>query len=367
MKAFTWIINIFRKKKTDTVTLQLQEDGTMSSTITQQIKQDPAEIVLKESQDRINKMKIYARYFDNRVLTDILNQTEVVHDVFVDNRELSYNKLEQYHYYYTDHLVELLQKLKTSKDENNGVITSQVKSLENKIANGKKRSLQILHENIKALNNDKAQYAQYMSLQLASIYNCMVDNFNDFRYKKRVALTTYTAKNGTDLSWPLPSELFLQLTDYKSENQYQWEDYHIERKLMGRLQKNLFLIDFVGTCLSGDTYFEVFKISDSEDYFIYTHDQGIFKFLDFRKIQDLCTTDNTTYGELNREIAEFEDKKVEIKSRLTEIKKIDSKVTETLKEYLKKIENIELMNTISEVDVERRNLQSILELTRLEV
>lgn len=364
---FTWIINIFRRNKKDTVTLELQQEGNMAQSVTQQIQQDPSVTILRESQTRINKLKVYANYFDNRTLTDILNQSEVIHDVFENNKELSFKKLEQYHYYYTDHLLELLQKLKTSKDENIAIIASQVKSLENKIANGKKKSNQILQGDIKKLNNDKSQYAQVMSLQLASIYNCMVDNFNDFRFKKRNALTTYTAKNGTELAWSLPSELFLSLTDYKSENQYTWEDYHIERKLMGRLQKHLFLIDFVGVCYSGDSNFEIFKFSDNDDYFIYIHAQGIFKFLEYRRIQDLCTTDNTKYGELCREVDEFEDKKVEIQSRLTEIKKVDSKVAATLKEYLKKIEDIELINTITEVDVERQNLQSILELTRIEI
>lgn len=365
---FTWIINIFRKNKKQTVTMELQEDGQMSQSITHQIQQDPNETIIRDSQDKINKLKIYANYFDNRTLTDILNQTEVIHDVFDNNKELSFKKLEQYHYYYTDHLIELLQKLKTSKDENIAVIASQVKSLENKIANGKKKSNQILQGDIKKSDNAKAQYAQYMSLQLASIYNCMVDNFNDFRYKKRSVLTTYTAKTGTDLAWSLPSDMFIAMTDYNPENQYKWEDYHIERKLMGRLQKYLFMIDFVGTCYSGDASFEIFKLSDSDgDYFMYNHAQGIFKFIDFRKISDLCTTDNTKYGELCREVNDFEDKKVEIQSRLTEIKKIDSKISDTLKDYLKKIEDIELINSISEVDVERRNLQSMLELTRIEI
>ena len=114
--------------------------------------------------------------------------------------KFSLQKLEQYHYYYTDHLIELLQKLKTSKDENIAVITSQVKSLDNKIATGQKKSNQILQGTIKKMTNDKAQYAQVVSLQLASIYNCMVDNFNDFRFKKRHANNPCTYQSGSGFS-----------------------------------------------------------------------------------------------------------------------------------------------------------------------
>jgi len=363
MSMFTWIINIFRKKKKkDTISIEMD-----MSQVQAQIVQDPSVIILQNSQNRINKIKIYATYFDNVTLTNILNQTEVVHDVFLNNKDLNFNKLDQYHYYYTDHLIELLHKLKTSKDENFAVITTQIKSIENKIATGKKKSNQILQGDIKKNDNAKAQYAQVMSLQLASIYNCMVDNFNDFRYKKLGSFTPYTAKNGLDLAWSLESELFLSFIKFEPLGQYAWEEYKIDRKLMGRLQKHLFLIDFVGVCYSGDSSFELFKISDSDDYFIYIHELGIFKFIEYRLVQEFCTTDNTKYGNLCKEIDELENKKIEIKSKFTDIKNVDSKTETILRQYLVKIEDMELINKISEVDVERKNLQSILDLTMLEV
>lgn len=360
---FTWIINIFRKKKKDTISIEM----AMDQQIIAQVVQSPSEIVLKDSQDRINKIKIYANYFDNVLVTNILNQTEIVHDVFLNNKDLSYKKLEQFHYQYTDSLIELLQKLKTTKDENSAVISTQLKSIENKIATGKKKSNQILQGDIKKMSNEKAQYAQTMSLQLASIYNCMVDNFNDFRFKKLKSFVTYTIKTGIDLAWLLESELYLSFLKYDTNGQYAWDDFKIERKLMGRLQKHLFLIDFVGVCYSGESSFEIFTISDSDDYFMYIHELGIFKFIDYHKVQPFCTTDNTKFGNLNKEIDEFENKKVEIKAKFTDMKNIDSKTEKVMKEYLTKIEDIEMINKISEVDVERRNLQSMIDLTMLEV
>lgn len=367
ISMFKWIINIFRKKKKDVITIEIDPSKTLALQTQTQIKQDPSTIILNDSQNRINKLKIYANYFDNVLITNILNQTEIVHDVFLNNKELNFNKLDQYHYYYTDHLLELLQKLKTSKDENFAVISTQIKSIESKIASGRKKSNQILQSDIKKTDNSKAQYAQTMSLQLAAIYNCMVDSFNDFRFKKLKQFTTYTAKTGTELAWTLDTDLFLSLIKYDTNGQYAYEDFKIERKLMGKIQKHLFLIDFVGICYSGDSSFEVFKISDSNDYFIYIHELGIFKFIDYRKIQEFLTTENTKYGNLNKEIDELENKKVEIKSRITEYKNIDFKTEKVLKTYLVKIEDMEMINKISEVDLERKNLQSILDLTMLEV
>lgn len=369
MQIFTWIINIFRgKKKKESIRLELQEgQAAMNNSIAKQIQQDPIDLILDASKIKIKALKEFEKYFDNRLLTNIVSQTEVIHDVFAGNRTLNFKKLDQYHYYYTDHLIELLQKLSQSKNENTSVINTQVKSIEKKIESWKKKSNEILQGDIKKLDNSKAQYAQAMSLQLAAIYNCMVDNFDDFRFKKRASLGTYTDKVGKELAWILSTDQFIKVTDFNFDNQYKYEDYHIERKLMGRLQKNLFMIDFIGICISGDSSFEIFQISETGDYFIYNHERGIFQFLEYRKIQDSCTSANTRYGELNVEINNMEEKRVILKAQLKDIKTLDAKTVETLKQYLQKIEDIELINNLEEVDLERQNLQTVLNMTRIEV
>ena len=365
---FKWIISLFRGKDKDTVTIEMEgAHNALVQSVSVQIQPDASTVILQSSQKHINTLKIYVNYFDNRTLTDILNQTEVIHDVFSNNKDLNFNKLEQYHYYYTVHLEELLEKLKKSKDENLSIVNTQIKSLENKIANGKKKSNQILQGDIKKLDNSKAQYAQTMSLQLASIYNCMVDNFNDFRFKRRNAFITYTNKNGIDLAWSLDSDLFLSLIAYDSNGQYTWDDFKIERKLMGRLQKYLFHIEFIGMCYSSDSSFEIFKFSETDDYFMYVHELGIFKFLDYKKIQEFLTTNNTKFGNLNKEIDQLEEKKIEVKSKLNDFRSIDFKTEEILQQYLKKIEDVELITKISDVDLQRMNLKSILELEQINI
>lgn len=370
MSMFTWIINIITgkgKKNKQKITLELHEANNMNASISKQIQRDPIDLILDSSKTKIKTLKSFEKYFDNRLITNIISQTEVIHEVFEGNRTLNFNKLEQYHYYYTDHLIELLEKLSKSKDENTSVLNTQIKSIEKKIEQFKKRSNEILNGDIKKLDNSKAQYAQAMSLHLQSIYNCMVDNFDDFRFKKREVFKTYTSKAGKDLAWILTTDQFIKVTDYNFDNQYKYEDYHIERKLMGRLQKNLFMIDFIGICVSGDSSFEIFQISETGDYFLYNHERGIFQFLEYRKIQDSCTSANTGYGELNVEINDLEEKRVILKAQLKDVKTIDSKTINTLKQYLQKIEDIELINKLEEVDVERRNLETILEMTRTEI
>ena len=198
MRIVTYIFNFFRSRKNKSERNKETQETMLPAMAKQIAELDPIETVLKDSKQRLNKLKIYVGFFDNKTITDIYNQTEIVHDVFAGNKELNHRKLEQYHYYYTEHLIELLQKLKKSKEENIAVITSQLKSIDNKISTTKAKVSGITQGDTKKLNNTKHQYAQYMSLQLASIYNCLVEKFDDFRFKKHHNLVTYTNDKGTD-------------------------------------------------------------------------------------------------------------------------------------------------------------------------
>ena len=49
----------------------------------------------------------------------------------------------------------------------------------------------------------------------------------------------------SNLFYQIPSELFSSSIDFAYENNYKYQEFWVERKLMGRLQKNLFNIKFI--------------------------------------------------------------------------------------------------------------------------
>jgi len=365
---FTWIINIFKGKKKNKKALAEQTaDIGIGTSIQEQIESTPAEIAIESSKAKLKKLKQYKTFFNNKFINDIYDQCCTVHDIFTENKELSYKKLDQFHYYYTDNLFELLEKIKKSKEENISLYNSQIKTIESKIKANTTSLTEIGQFDKHKLTNKYKQYSQIMQLQLTAIYNCMVDNYNDFRYKKLGAFKPFFNSETSSLTWTIPNDIFLDTIHYNSENQYKFESYHIERKLMGRLQKNLFDINFIGMCKSGDGYFEVFKINEINEYFIYIHDSGIFKAINFSKIADHCIEKNTQIGQLNVDTDKLKDKLIELKTKKDLIIELDSVVLDTLQKYLTKIEDIDLINKLTEVDIERKNLESILQLTQLEI
>ena len=375
---FTWIINIFKGKKN-----KLQEqivitspDGKQSVVVNnkaipeitpeERAKNDKKR-VLKESLDKLNKLKIYVNYFDFPYITSIYNQSVILHEIFESNDELNMNKLDQFHMYYTDHLLEMLQKIKKSHDEHYVIVSAQVKSYESKISTLKDYIVDIVNNDIKESDNIKARYSQNMVMQLNSIYNCLIDKFDDFRFKTSKNLKLYSQIKKSNLFYQIPSELFTSIIDFNYENNYKYQEFWVERKLMGRLQKNLFNIKFVNVFICGDLNFELFKIDDTNDHFIYVPNTCVFKFVDYNTLKAYIAESNTKYGSYNLELETYTKKLTELKIKKDDIRNFDDKTINTIKGYMEKIEDVELVEKITSIDVERQNLESILKLERLEI
>jgi hypothetical protein len=370
MKIFTWIINIFNSKKTKKNIISkknIKEDNL--NNIISQTKKTPDNIVLNDSKRRINLFKIYSNYFNHKLINDILFQTECLHEMFEKNPNLNLKKLEQYHYYYTDHLLTLLEKIKKATDEKYTMLNSQILAISNKIETTKKEIAKFSTD--KNIFNKKSQYNEYISLQLSSIYNCLIDNFDDFRYKNLNNLFTFTSAYSPNIyGYNIPKDIFEKIicNNNKNTDYYTYNDYKIHRKLMGKIQKNLFHIEFIDIFYSDKNTVEVFKIKDTNDYFIFYSKEGYFDFVDYEKIlKKYHTKDFTSQGQFEIEIESLILRQSELLYKRDNLISVDDNVKESLKTYLHKIEDIEFLNNLVNVDLELQNLKTMLNATVLEI
>lgn len=377
---FNWVINIFNiitgkgkgKKRKEQIVISSADGQSISVSSTQEIspeerKRKEKERILKESKDLLNKLKIYVSYFDFPYITSIHSQSVMLHETFEYNDELNIYKLQQFHMYYTEHLLELLHKIKKSHDEHYTIVTSQVKSYEEKINNLKKYINDIVNNDVKDQSQMKARYSQTMVLQLNAIYNCLVDKFDDFRFKDSRNLKPFSKIKNSNLFYSISSEVFTKAIEYDYTNNYQYKEFYIERKLLGKLQKNLFNISFINVFICGDLEFELFKIDDTNDYFIYIPSMCIFKFVDYNTLKEFVIESNTKYGAYKIELDSYNKKLTELKIKKDDVRKFDDKTLNTLKGYMDKIEDVELVEQLTSIDIERQNLESILNLERLEI
>lgn len=370
---FKWVINIFKTNNNSPATLEESYDSDSNSNYVAEVdivKVNPDVEILENSKRLLNMLKNFKTYFKTKIVDDIYNQTEIIHEIYNDNASLTFKKLDQYHYYYTNHLIELLDKLRKTIDEDTNVIKTKLKMIDNKVRTTNEHYLNIVNNNIKDIKKHEIQYASYMSLQLSSIYNCMAEKFNDFRFKKTYEFTNFNKVQGNDnLSWTIPNEVYLDIVKFDKTNQYSWDEYWIDRLLMGKLQKNLFLITYEGCMISGSNTIEIFKIIETNEFFMYNADTYTFSFLDYTKVAEYCVEANTKFNEISKTLDDYKRSQLELNKQLDNIIKhhLKADVKSVLQTYLTKIEDMELLDKISTTDIETQNLEAILAIQQMEI
>lgn len=324
---------------------------------------------IEESSMRLKTLKKFADFFNMAVISNIYSQSYYLHKLFVDNKLLNVNKLDQFHYYYTDKLFDLLEKVKKGREDRINHIASRKVVIQDKIKNIDAHIDKYL-ENVRDSAKYKMSHSTKITTQLSALYNCLLANIDDFRYKSPSQITLFRKHLDSDAFYTVPAEVMPEILKFKETktetNSYTYNEYTIERKLMGRLLKNLFGVTFIGSFLSGSTYFELFQITNTEDYFIYLEDTNTFKFVDFNLIKKYISDNTTKVKDYTDERNEYHLKLIEIKTMESNKDIFDPESIETLKMYLDKIESVELVEDIVDVDTERRIIESMLSLERLE-
>jgi hypothetical protein len=134
---------------------------------------------------------------------------------------------------------------------------------------------------------------------------------------------------------------------------YQYKDYSIERKLLGRLNIQGFKVRFVCGYLIDTHEYELFKIFQSDDYFIFSvDDRKLYLFdkeLDKLDISENQSNQGTIIDQLKRKNEQLEKSMNERKRTLP------PEVEGVLKDYIKNLENIDIMSKIFDF---RRNKYS---------
>lgn len=391
MKIFNWFINIFtfgRKGKLKKVK-QLTETHVDPSTgetlvgaMQVQFQRDPHELIMQKSQEHLNDIKIYVNYFsEEELLNKVFIQSQVIHDVFAENKELNYKSLEQFHLYYTSHLLDVLKQLKKKYDEKNLITRSKIKAIKEFVSKNEEK-LKKMTVDAKKASNDKYKYASFMTLLLTSIYNCIVKNFEDFRFKSKIQYQklTFCATYGLDYAWELPHDVFKKVTELLTDDQkdekgnpvgapYRYNGYIIERPLLGRINRDHYHVSFLGAFrMDGHAdFFELFRISDTENYFIVQAEYGLIRSVDIKLLQQYMVDRMTKIGQVQEDIIDNENQIRDLNFQMKENPVFTPEIKETLNKYIETISKQELMTDFTQVDQHRKNLEAIMNLERLAI
>ncbi len=304
--------------------------------------------IMSQSKRRLTKLKLLANFFENVDIISIYIKTDIIHNLFQEDKGLDYSKLELFHLQYTDSLIELLTKIKRQKE-------NDMLAVLNEIDINKKYISGFEEKQVDGFETDRKMYSGIFSNHLKNIYQDLTENKfrinweNILYFNKKYAKEFYRSEVNEDL---LKSAAFPA---------YQYQDYQIERKLLGKLNIQNFKVRFIcGFIVSGNEY-ELFRIFQTDDHFIFDIEGKKMYLTDPKRMEKLNTSPNeSNQGAI---INQLKKKNEELENAMDERKKIlPDQVQSVLKDYIKNLENTDVISRIFDINEETNILRAMLNL-----
>lgn len=303
--------------------------------------------IMSQSKRRLTRLKLLSNFFENVDIISIYIKTDIIHHLFEENKTLDYNKLELFHLQYTDSLIELLTKIKKKKE-------SDVLAVVNEININKRYISNFEDKKTDSFEMDRKIYSGVFSEFIRNLYQELVDekytlNWDKVLYfHKKYGREFYRTKADEDKLKP------------QSVPFYQYQDYCIERKLIGKLNIQNFKVRFVCGFKIERNEYELFRIFQSGEYFIFNVDEKKLYLID-DELSALDISENVS-NQISI-ISQLKEKNDELTETM-EIrrKSIPEDVESVLKDYLRNLESIDIMSKIFDFNEETNILRAMLNL-----
>lgn len=308
---------------------------------------DEAVTIMSQSKRRLTKLKLLANFFENVDIISIYIKTDIIHNLFNENKTLDYQKLELFHLQYTDSVIELLTKIKKKKENDLLAVINEININNQYISTFEEKK-------VDSFEIDRKMYSGIFSKHLKNLYKDLTEdrftlNWNDVLY--------FHKKYATEFYRTEADESKLKFHVVAS---YQYQDYSIERKLLGKLNIQNFKVRFMCGYRIDRNEYELFKIFQSDEHFIFNIEEKRLYLID-----DELAYLNFSENESNQIVIinQLKRKNEELKESIGERKRtLPEDVESVLKDYLRNLENVDIMSKIFDVNEETNILRAMLNL-----
>ncbi|MET1054746.1 MAG: hypothetical protein ABWY16_05505 [Pedobacter sp.] len=308
--------------------------------------------ILKESDQMISRLQLLSVYFQEEVVYKIFLRSQVIHQLFADNPDLSIDKLELFHLQFTASVVELLKKIKKNNEKNVTLIDDEIR-LNREVIEKLNETLVNEHSFIAG----KQRQSLKINNSLRNLYEVLSDLTTDFPFVRNI--TQFSARFAKDFYYTITSDQLAQLVDYDAAKVYANQYATIERKLMGLLCKHDFKTDFLYGLKSGTLIIEVYKFSETDQYFLFYPSRNLFLFYRPEEMPD--TDFSVAPSEKAKLIQELAYKNDKLQSNAAAVKSyIPAEIIRLLEENYLKISDIHFLNNLNNFDVQANILKTML-------
>jgi len=309
--------------------------------------------ILKKSKKRLQKLKLLSKFFDNVEIINIIIRTELIQSYFdVDSLNgLDINKLELFHLQYTDTLIVLLEKIKKQKEANILAIYKEMDTNEEYID-------RYVSQKNSGKNFDIDR--KYQNALMSGFLRALYDNLTGTR-KEMDFTQIRSLSNNYSIDYYRKTAKLEYLMSFSDTRYYEYDNIKVERKLLGKLNVGNFKVRFVCGYNIEDQVFELYKISDNEEDFIWNLQTNEFYFLadDIALLLDRSANTCSKKSIIN----ELKNRNTELKTKSETIKTdLPEDILLLLRRYKETLDNQKVIDQVINVDEEMNVLNSMLNL-----
>ncbi|MBA3664182.1 MAG: hypothetical protein H0W61_08245 [Bacteroidetes bacterium] len=307
--------------------------------------------IIAESNKKLSILKIVSNFFNHSDLIAILIRTKVIHNLFENNRGLDINKLELFHIQFTNSLLELLQKLKRSKEQKYLIISDEIYINEGFISRLKEEIT------VTTFPDEVRAHSQLICKKLEELYKILAgETSGRFVWSD---ILTLSRQRGAEFYREISEEQYKRITSHNDAPVYQSEIVTLEKKLAGKLNIQKFKVKLVCGLHYKNEFVEVMEFVNSNDKFIFITGKKSFYLLDENQLKGIDLSKNQS----NRKdlIDQLTNKNAALQDQLIIVKTVlPDDVEKVLESYLSKISGVDFLDDLQNVDEQTNILKAML-------
>lgn len=309
--------------------------------------------VIKDSEKRLNKLKILTNFFDQSQVIAISVRTTVIHDMFEFNKDLDFNKLELFHLQFTDSLLDLLIKLKKNIEQKYLLLNNEIQINTNVINSFVD---EIKKDNFK----DRVKtHNLIMQAFMESLYDDLAFDQKTSKLSILEEKNALSNEMGVEFYRKITFQDYEQLNKISSKLMYDFFDFRIEKKLLGKLNIQKFQFKFLCGFQFNSQFIEIYEFIHCNEYFVFLKEKKEFlniNLSDFKNID--FSKNNSNKKEI---LLQLKRKNVDLKNKADQtIKSIPNDVEIVLNNYYDKIASMEFLDDLQNIDEQTNVLRTML-------
>jgi len=310
---------------------------------------DSRNIIFKNSARIITKLQLLSVFFEDETVYKIYIRTQVIQKLFENNPDLDIHKLDLFHLQYTESVIELLRKIKRGNEKNVSIAQDEI------IYN--EELIQKIRETVRTEENfENAKQARAAVIN-KSLYQ-LFQNLSGYSalppFPKDIA--AFSEKYAKEFFHEISPALLYELTEFDPAEVYKNGYGIIEKKLLGWQCKQEFKNVFVCGLKCVESEIEVYKLQETDDYFIFYPERNLFLDLAFSKIESVYAP---TLSKQEKVIRELSERNATLKNSMNDIKtSIPAEIKPLLNDYYQKINTLDFIN--DDFDIQANILKTML-------